>query len=278
MIGSSFVVRAATEDEPAACTDLWVAAVAARDGQAESEAVRRRAGDKFSVDRVALVVAEDQEGLVGFVLVTAPGTGGPTDPGDAAYLSLLAVDETFDAGVVARKVIESDVILVASPRYLQRRGAPQSPEELSQHDFLRVKTTFGRSRALRLWCPRAPDAAIDLDLQPLIIANHVDTLLRAALDGAGIIPVSVDLAAPQLARGELVRVLSPWIMGRLAIYAALPSRKFIPRRTKALLDYLMEQAREKTAMALSHTDGHTSKRPAPSSRSRAKGGRSQGGA
>lgn len=109
MIGSSFVVRAATEDEPAACTDLWVAAVAARDGQAESEAVRRRAGDKFSVDRVALVVAEDQDGLVGFVLVTAPGTGGPTDPEDAAYLSLLAVAPRAQGRGIGRRLLRSAV-------------------------------------------------------------------------------------------------------------------------------------------------------------------------
>lgn len=108
MIGSSFVVRAASEGEAAACVDLWVAAVAERDAVPESDAVRARALAKFAVSRVALVVAADPvdaagalgegtealaegDGLAGFALVTAPGTGGPGDPEDAAYLSLLAV-------------------------------------------------------------------------------------------------------------------------------------------------------------------------------------------
>lgn len=115
MIGSSFVVRAASEDEAAACVDLWVAAVSVRDAVPESDAVRARALAKFSEARVALVVAADQDdpgnqpddtaggagvagfavaghpAVAGFALVTAPGTGGAGDPEDAAYLSLLAV-------------------------------------------------------------------------------------------------------------------------------------------------------------------------------------------
>jgi DNA-binding transcriptional LysR family regulator len=73
--------------------------------------------------------------------------------------------------------------------------------------------------------------------------NHSDTLLRATLDGAGIASVALDLVAPYLMRGELIRVLRPWIAGRLTLYAALPSRQFIPERSRVFLDYLIEQTR-----------------------------------
>jgi DNA-binding transcriptional LysR family regulator len=89
-----------------------------------------------------------------------------------------------------------------------------------------------------------------MEIEPVLIANHTDTLLRAALDGAGITSVSMDIAAPYLSRGELERVLSPWITGRLAMYAALPSRKFIPARTRIFLDYLTEQTRLQIEQAL----------------------------
>ena len=97
VVPGGMVVRLASRDDDGACTDLWTAAVAARDGADESEAVRARARGKFAAERVALVVAEDRSeaddvgALVGFALVTAPGTGSPEDPADAAYLSLLAV-------------------------------------------------------------------------------------------------------------------------------------------------------------------------------------------
>ena len=95
----------------------------------------------------------------------------------------------------------------------------------------------------------------DAAIAPVLLANHTDTLLRATLDGAGITSVAVDLVAPYLSEGDLVRVLSPWITGRLALYAALPSRKFIPQRTRAFVDYLVEQTRAQTTLALAACEG-----------------------
>ncbi|GAA3336767.1 hypothetical protein GCM10017714_00850 [Curtobacterium pusillum] len=109
MIGSSWVVRAATEDEVAGCTALWTTAVATRDGAPESDAVRDRARAKFAAPRVALVVASDDRGLAGFGLVTAPGTGRPDDPDDAAYLSLLAVDPRAQGHGLGRSLLRAAV-------------------------------------------------------------------------------------------------------------------------------------------------------------------------
>ncbi|MNY70272.1 hypothetical protein D3C86_2083780 [compost metagenome] len=71
------------------------------------------------------------------------------------------------------------------------------------------------------------------------------------MDGTGITSTAVELAAPHLASGALVRVLNPWITGRFTLYAALPSRKFMPQRTRVFLDYLTEQTRLGVAQALS---------------------------
>lgn len=110
MIESSVVVRAATPDEDPACIDVWTAAVAARDGVPEDSAVRVRAEAKFQVPRVVcLVAAGSSAPLDGFVLVTAPGTGRPTDPSEAAYLSLLAVRPDLQARGVGRALLVAAV-------------------------------------------------------------------------------------------------------------------------------------------------------------------------
>ena len=165
-------------------------------------------------------------------------------------ITLLGTDSSFDADVVARKVIESEAILVASPDYLKRRGVPQVPEDLAHHECLRLKWFGGRPRIWRMWHPEHPEQVVEVDIQPILLANHTDTLLRATLDGAGITSVSLDIVAPHLTRGELVRVLAPWITGRLALYAALPSRKFIPQRTRIFLDYLVEETQLQTTKAM----------------------------
>lgn len=174
-----------------------------------------------------------------------------TEPPIEDYdITLLGTDENFDADIVARKVIEAEAFMVASPSYLQRRGEPRTPQDLEQHDCLRLKLPQTRPRIWRLWCPQQADQWQEVPVQPVLLANHTDTLLRAALDGAGITSLSMDIAAPYLTQGTLTRVLSPWITGRLAIYAALPSRKFIPDRTRVFLEYLIEQTRLQTETAL----------------------------
>jgi len=165
-------------------------------------------------------------------------------------ITLIGTDDAFDADVVARKVIESEAILVAAPDYLRRHGTPAAPQDLAQHDCLRLKTPFGQARTWRLWCDSPAHPPVDVPVQPVLQANHTDTLLRATLDGAGITSVAVDVVAPYLMQGQLVRVLAPWITGRLALYAALPSRKFVPQRTRVFLDFLVEQTRQHAAQAL----------------------------
>lgn len=173
-----------------------------------------------------------------------------TPPVEDFDITLLGTDASFDANVVARKVIESEVILVASPVYVQRRGSPQKPQDLAQHECLRLKTPEGPLRPWRVWETQRPNDAVEVGVAPVLVANHTDTLLRAAIDGVGITSVSLDIAAFYLARGELVRILNPWITGRLGMYAALPSRKFIPQRSLVFLDYLTEHTRKQNDKAL----------------------------
>ena len=165
-------------------------------------------------------------------------------------ITLLPTNDGFDGNVVARKVSSTEAILVCSPAYLKSRGLPFQPQDLLLHDVLRLKSADARSHAWRLINPEQHDEAVDVAVEPVLWVNHSDTLLRATLDGAGITSVALDLVAPYLMRGELLRVLRPWIAGRLTLYAALPSRQFMPERSRVFLDYLIEQTRIKVNSAV----------------------------
>lgn len=165
-------------------------------------------------------------------------------------ITLIPTDDTFDANIVARKIVEAKAILVASPDYLRRRGVPRTPQDLALHDCLPLKGAGRRPRTWRLWPADKVKQSIDVEVNPVLVANHNDTLIRASLDGMGITSVAADLVATHLAQGSLVRVLSPWITGRLGIHAALPSRKFIPQRTRVFLDYLAQQTQAQAQQVL----------------------------
>ncbi|SFC68378.1 transcriptional regulator, LysR family [Polaromonas sp. OV174] len=158
-------------------------------------------------------------------------------------LTLLGASETFDANIIARPITSSDGILCASPRYLREYGQPQQPQELSQHRCLRVKSPGQQHRSWRLIHPQEPQRTLEVPIEPALLANHTDTLVAACVSGAGIINQSLALVSHLLNSGELQRVLSPWVTGKNSLYAALPSRKFIPARTSAFLEFLTEHTR-----------------------------------
>lgn len=158
-------------------------------------------------------------------------------------LTVLNGAVALDANVIVRTIILSQAVFCAAPAYLARCGTPAMPQDLMDHACLRLRATGTRLRPLTLIDPTDADRTVEVDPPTGLVANHTDTLLRATIDGAGISSQPVDLLAPLLKSGQLQRVLSPWITNRLSLVAALPSRKFMPLRTRAFLDYLVEQSR-----------------------------------
>lgn len=165
-------------------------------------------------------------------------------------LTLFPADSQYNGDVIARKIMSTQIILVASPEYLKRRGTPATPHDLAGHDCLRQTQRGMRPRLMHLVHGQNAEQSVDQEVNTVLWANHIDTLLRAASDGMGITRTSVELVASQLASGELVQVIRPWIVGEITLFAALPSRKFLPRRTQVFLDYLTEQSRAQLSSAL----------------------------
>lgn len=168
-------------------------------------------------------------------------------------VTFLVVDEGFDGDIVARPLATTDWIACASPEYLQRAGTPQSPAQLKDHTYLKFQwpqNSGHHGRQARLERVEGGEF-VDVDVRPAVQTTSFDVLLRAALDGAGITFLSRLLVAQHLERGSLVHLLPDWIFGRFTIYVALPTRKFIPARTRAFLDFLAEFAPQASAGARS---------------------------
>ena len=53
---------------------------------------------------------------------------------------------------------------------------------------------------------------------------------------------------PDVQAGRLVHVLPDWMYSRYTVYAALPTRRMVPARTKAFLDFVTEQVPEAVAL------------------------------
>ena len=164
-------------------------------------------------------------------------------------LTILGAGQLHNTNIVARPVIFSEGLLCASPKYLESAGIPASPDDLQQHAFLMLSHARARLRELRLIHPGEGDREMTVPVSPVLIANHSDTLMRASLDGVGISAHPLDLVANYLHDGLLRRVLPDWITGRFTLYAALPSRKYVPARARVFMEFLIDQTRTRAMEA-----------------------------
>lgn len=227
---------------------------------AEAEASTRQQTDELAgllrihtqpvmaVHILAPLVAEFRRRYPNVVLDITVGS--PLVPPIEDYdLTILGAAQLYNTNVVARPVIVSDGLLCASPKYLETAGTPSCPEDLQQHAFLMLSHAGIRPRELRLIHTAQANREVAVPVTPVVVANHSDTLMRASLDGVGIGVYPLDLVANYFHDGLLRRVLPDWITGRFTLYAALPSRKYVPARARVFMEFLIEQTRLKALEA-----------------------------
>ena len=175
---------------------------------------------------------------------------------DEFDVTFMVAAENFDANIVARPLMQGESIVVAAPSYLARKGLPmpEQPQDLLEHDYLRdsgmaARAHLGLGRKLRLLPVDGRQAPQELDV-PTVVLQSISTevLLRAAVDGMGVAVAPRLLVHERMARGELVQLLPGWIYARYTVYAALPSGRMLPARTKVSLDFLSEQVRKSMAL------------------------------
>lgn len=117
-----------------------------------------------------------------------------------------------DSGLVARKLEDATLLLVASPEYLQRVGTPQSLEALQQH--LCLPFVMPRTGRLAPWVFRDGDRDIDwLPESSIEVSDDVLGVVSLAEQGIGICQSYDFIVRERLARGRLVEVL-PGLRGR----------------------------------------------------------------
>ncbi|MGJ7553081.1 LysR family transcriptional regulator [Variovorax sp. RB3P1] len=159
---------------------------------------------------------------------------------------LWAVQQRHAADWVSRRIARNQRVLAASPGYLERRGTPASVEALASHDCLVAHENGDAGpRQHALWTLRhARDGSTArVRVQGPLASNSGEMVRDWCLAGHGVMLRSLWDIAPQLATGELVRVLPHYAMPEADIHWVAPWRPKTPRRVRLLVDHLVEQFR-----------------------------------
>ncbi|WP_074751401.1 LysR family transcriptional regulator [Pseudomonas abietaniphila] len=157
---------------------------------------------------------------------------------EEGFDAVIRTGQPSDSRLMARKLGEYKLELVASPGYLARHGRPTHPDQLRDHACLLHK--FPASGALERWPVRAEDADSDPELGKVITCTTTDALTHLALEGLGIACLA-DFSTQQALRdGTLEKVLPAFTDHRGSLWMLWPSSRNATPKLRALIDYFKE--------------------------------------
>lgn len=140
-----------------------------------------------------------------------------------------------DSGLMARKLCEDLRVVVASPDYIARRGAPESLEELQSHSCI----GYLNVQAASIWQFQGKDGGVTgVPMQSRVSANNGEAMRDMAIAGLGIALLPMFVAHAALQQGQLVRIADNLRPTPLPISVVWPPIKPMPMKLRAIVDHL----------------------------------------
>jgi DNA-binding transcriptional LysR family regulator len=144
-----------------------------------------------------------------------------------------------DSSLIARKLANCQMVVCASPAYLDAYGIPSKVEELSQHQCLGY--TLSRALGYQSWSFGA-NGDIVVPIKCTLRANNGDALVAAAISDHGFTYQPTFMVAEALRSGALVPVsLDHPPIEIHGVYAVYPSNRRPPAKVRAFNDFLAAQ-------------------------------------
>jgi DNA-binding transcriptional LysR family regulator len=146
----------------------------------------------------------------------------------------IRVGETTDGSLIARRIGTSRRVLVATPEYLERRGRPSHPSDLSQHECV----VYDRLLTGATWTFAGSDGPLRIAVAGPVHVNNTEAVRACVLQGLGIgyVP-DWHFAEGETESGRLVILLRDFEPAPQPIDAVYPSRRYLAPKVRAAIDY-----------------------------------------
>jgi len=141
-------------------------------------------------------------------------------------------------GLVMRAFGRANQLLVASPAYLARAGAPASPQELRERETL----DYGGELDPGPWqLVGAHGESMRAEHTPRVLCHDFIVLREAALAGLGIAQLPESVVREDLRSGALTRVLPDWSSPEGIVHVVFPSRRGLLPAVRVFIDFLADR-------------------------------------
>ena len=178
------------------------------------------------------------------VRVDADFTGRLVDIVHEGFDLAIRVGPLGDSSLAARRLGTLDYGLFAAPEYLSRRGAPDAPEALADHDTL----VFAGGSHQPVWHLERAGRTTAVALSARLKANNVFAVRNAAMAGLGVAQLPLVVAAPAVEAGQLRPVLADWTPPGVPVHAVFASARYLTPKVRAFIDLAVEAMREREGL------------------------------
>lgn len=146
-------------------------------------------------------------------------------------------EQIKDESLIGRKLAVNRRVICAAPSYNSRAGMVKTPQDLADHNILRLSTVEHWNDWVAEVCGPENSAKEHSNFE----ANSADALYHAALAGLGIARLPTYLIAQDIAEGRLVNLLPEHVDSASNIYAVYMMKRNMPPKIRVFLDFLAEK-------------------------------------
>ncbi len=146
------------------------------------------------------------------------------------------IGDLADSRLLSRRLAPLRLCAFASPAYLAARGAPSHPDELVAHETVNLR--YQSSGQTFRWPFRIGEREIEIAPASSIVVDASEAVVATLVAGGGIGISASFIAAPYVARGELVPVLGDFAVDRETVTALWPSSRRTNPAVRAFVDHL----------------------------------------
>lgn len=136
-----------------------------------------------------------------------------------------------DSALVARKLAEGEMLVVASPAYLARKGVPKTPTDLLKHDGI-IFTNMGED-----WVFQRGNSETEVRIPRRLTFSAAEGVRAAVIAGLGFTVSSRWMFAPELESGEVVPLLQDWRLPPYNLWAIYPSGQLTSSKARAFMNW-----------------------------------------
>jgi DNA-binding transcriptional LysR family regulator len=149
----------------------------------------------------------------------------------------LRIADLPSSSLIARKIAPASLVICAAPSYLARRGEPQHPAELRDHDCL----TYGYLATGNQWKLTGPKGDHWIHVPWTLCSNNGEVLRDAAVKGRGIVLLPTFIVGADLQEGSLRSILTDYSAPEISVYAIYPPTRHLSVKVRMFIDFLIER-------------------------------------